>query len=313
MDFSLNVRKIDKIVFIGGTPRSGTTLVQRMLGQHPAISAGPEFDLLPIITDLYKCAKAKIKHGRITEYVDLGTLKNIFEKFILSMLSQRALREGKRIISEKTPLNVLCFKELNELFPESFFIHIIRDPRDVIVSLKRVKKRFQNSGLKPPARTQNVENSAREWSLCVTAPEKCGITGSPNYKEVFYEKLVRSPEETAKDICGFVRIDFHEKMLSPNENKTTIKNPSYLWSEKGQLDRPIYSERIGQWKSGLSYTELIVVDKLLRGLLIKFGYEDSDSWLKEYINDPVKYYSLKIRHYHVLPVIKAVATRTLKG
>jgi hypothetical protein len=57
-------------IFVGGAPRSGTTLVQRILGAHSLVYAGPEFDLVPEIIRLRNQFIQKIIAGRISAYMD---------------------------------------------------------------------------------------------------------------------------------------------------------------------------------------------------------------------------------------------------
>jgi hypothetical protein len=46
--------ELGRLVFVGGSPRSGTTLVQRVLNHHPKVYGGPEFDFIPSIAELYQ-------------------------------------------------------------------------------------------------------------------------------------------------------------------------------------------------------------------------------------------------------------------
>lgn len=64
----------ENLVFIGGCPRSGTTLVQRMFGAHPNVYAGPEFDLIPAIAGLRDRLVGGVQSGRVSPIGDAQTV-----------------------------------------------------------------------------------------------------------------------------------------------------------------------------------------------------------------------------------------------
>ena len=137
-----------KFVFIGGVPRSGTTMLQKILGNHPQISAGPEFDNIPVIMDLFKKMKSGIKSGRQEVYYNQEFLKQNFNLFIESLFKNRITNETV-YISEKTPSNALVFKELLDINTNNKLVFIVRDPRGIAASMKEVcqkakKKQYKN-------------------------------------------------------------------------------------------------------------------------------------------------------------------------
>ncbi|MGB0109821.1 MAG: sulfotransferase, partial [Terriglobales bacterium] len=67
---SLLASQLSRLIFVGGSPRSGTTLVQRVLDCHPEIYGGPEFDFVPPIVDLFQEMRRSIRSGRIDAILD---------------------------------------------------------------------------------------------------------------------------------------------------------------------------------------------------------------------------------------------------
>jgi Sulfotransferase family len=61
---------LKRIVFVGGSPRSGTTLIQQLLNYHPAVYGGPEFDFVPEIADLFRRMRQSIRSGRIDNFLN---------------------------------------------------------------------------------------------------------------------------------------------------------------------------------------------------------------------------------------------------
>ena len=107
----------ERIIFVGGPPRSGTTLVQNMLDSHPDICGGPEFDNIPNIIGVRNMMLDSLNRGRTDVFMNKEYLDSRVVEFIESFLLPYADRRQRRLVSEKTPFNVLVFPELLECSP----------------------------------------------------------------------------------------------------------------------------------------------------------------------------------------------------
>jgi hypothetical protein len=130
-----------KLAFIGGVPRSGTTLLKRIFDSHPKIYCGPEFGHLPRICEHYSLMKKGIEIGRLKSYSNTEELKLYFRNFILSFTSNIVRDYSVDLFAEKTPDNLKVFPYLHELFPTAHLIHVVRNPFDVVSSYLKVGKR----------------------------------------------------------------------------------------------------------------------------------------------------------------------------
>src|SRR5262249_23741588 len=106
---SLLSSHLSRLVFAGGSPRSGTTLVQRILDCHPEIYGGPEFDFVPEAMDLFGRMQGSVQSGRIDALVDEDVLVHAFRGLLVSLFLPKLQAEGACFLSEKTPSNVLAF------------------------------------------------------------------------------------------------------------------------------------------------------------------------------------------------------------
>jgi len=103
---------------------------------------------------------------------------------------------------DKTPEYTPYVAHLHRLFPEASFIHIVRDGRDVSISLRKRKWHGWTE-----------YQRARYWASAVLAAEAAGSRiGPKQYLRVSYEDLVRSLVPTTQRICGFLGIEYHESM-----------------------------------------------------------------------------------------------------
>ena len=123
-----------------------------------------------------------------------------------------ARTDGKPRYGDKTPVFVSHIPFIATTFPESVFVHIIRDGRTVVLS--RAEAAWG---------TDRIDFEALLWRSQVTKGRADGLAlGSDRYHEVRYEDLVDDPERVAKELCRFVEIDFDPVMLDYHEQATRI-------------------------------------------------------------------------------------------
>lgn len=194
----------DDIVFLLGSPRSGTTWLQELLSSHPEVVSSQELHLFPkYLAPLEQewarqsaCLQGTVaailhqgpSHERffglptvftVEEFDDV--LRDIARKVFAAV---RQMQPDARIIVEKTPANSLYVSLILRLFPGARFIHLIRDPHDVVASLLGASSDW---GSRWAPRT--VDRAARMWSSHYEGARKA-VAGR-HYQEVRYEELRR--------------------------------------------------------------------------------------------------------------------------
>lgn len=223
-------------VFLGGVPRSGTTLLQRIMGAHPDFYAGPEFDFIPGgLMNLRHQMRKAIESGRISQIVDEPTLDKAFRRFLSGIFQKKLAREGKSLFCEKTPASALHFQDLERIFPESSFIAVIRDPRDVANSMKMVKRKTIAKGVRPPRFVRSVTASIEEMNRFFEAiDESCA--NSSRVHLVHYEDVLSDPEREVRRICRLLEIDFSERMLDIDSSDWQMpRNSDDFWYSQEHL------------------------------------------------------------------------------
>ena len=211
-------------VFLLGASRSGTTLLRLMLNEHSAIAIPAESHFLISVLDRIRtegvlrvedirCVADLItSHERFQDWtIGESELRAVLENAgectlaeVIDMTFRLQIREtGKAIWGDKTPEYTPHIDALASVFPAAKFVHIIRDGRDVSLSLRKV-------GWHGPTEFDR----ARYWSKTVSRAEAVGKQlGKQRYLRVMYRDLVLDVDKTLKTICDFLEIGFEARML----------------------------------------------------------------------------------------------------
>jgi hypothetical protein len=272
-----------RLIFVGGSPRSGTTLVQNMLDSHPDILGGPEFLHLPDIMYLRKKLYQSIDKGWIDlicshEDVDDG-IRNQIENFFLPL----ADKESCAFYSEKTTANVLIFDELMRLFPGAHFVNIISDPRATIASMLKVGQRGDKEGWVTQDFTHSVTAAIEYITSCFDAAFEAESSGSCKIITVVYERLVSDPVAETKRLCDFIGIEWSEEMVRPSAKEhiggKAICNK--VWYEEKRFNSDPETRHIDKWKNQLTNTQQILIAAAFReyDALRELEYDFSTSYI----------------------------------
>ncbi len=261
--------KLERPVFIIGAARSGTTFLGDCIGRLPEITYHHE----PPAT---KAA------GRYV-YEDLWGFRRSrwFFRLVYSWMV-RVERDGDLRFSEKTPTNIFLVPFLSGAFPDSQFIHIIRDGRDAASShMHKPWLRAEDawSGEREPGgylhgpwpkfwveperreefiQTSDARRMAWAWRRYTETGLKEGTAlGPERYHELRYEDLVRQPLDEGERILDFLGI---EKKKSRD---------TFLSSTMRADD-----SSVGTWRSTFYPSELAEIDAEAGDLLRQLGYDD---------------------------------------
>ncbi|GAB4366773.1 MAG: sulfotransferase [Methylohalobius crimeensis] len=271
--------------FIVGAPRSGTTLLQYMLRSHRNLSlpTGESHFFVPLYRNRDKFGdlgtKANIRrvlevmYRQSAEFLDtdlhgirfdIERLTDDFHRegrdtipLILSGLYEKnAAGEGKRRWGEKTPYYVLQMPLILEMFPGARFIHLIRDGRDVLLSL---------FGRRDDFGVYNSYYGAKYWEYYVATGQHLGRQlGPAQYLEIRYEDLVRDPGPVVRRILDFLEEPFDPAVINFRKSGEPGKTPL--------LQRGLQSDNLGKWRKKLNRRQLLLFEGAAGTLLYVNGY-----------------------------------------
>jgi hypothetical protein len=279
---------MNPFVFIVGCPRSGTTLVQRVLNAHPQLAITPESHWIP---RLFAKRWALTPEGLITpkllsrvlghrKFARLRLDPKEFLKLVAdgrevsySWLVSRIFdlygkAQGKHLVGDKTPDYVRHINTLHALWPYARFIHVIRDGRDVALSMMDWPKVHPKPGDFATWNDDPVSTAVLWWELNVRSGRAAGrLLESQLYYEIRYESLVAQPQEECAVLCAFLGLRFDDTMLRFN----AVPAGSDPGLEARRAGLPI-TLGLRDWRSQMAPEHVERVEAAVGELLDELGY-----------------------------------------
>ncbi|HEY6433923.1 MAG TPA: sulfotransferase [Acetobacteraceae bacterium] len=253
------------MIIIGGAARSGTTLLRSILGRHPMIASGAE------TTVFLRRVSAPADIGQrlgwnAAEIARWQRSSRSQAEFIERV--QRAVleRSGKACWAEKTPANVQRFGYIRRRFPRARLVHIIRDGRDAVCSLRRTP--FAKLDHAPCHSAAAARRCAVQWRASVKAGLR--FRRDPAYHELRYEALVTDPERTLRRLLHFLDLPWDDSLLRPV--------PIGAISDEIAASGEVFGSSVARWRRDLSGADRRALQPLIGPLLIELGYAHSLRW-----------------------------------
>jgi hypothetical protein len=258
--------------FIVGCGRSGTTLLRTMLNHHPQVAIPLEslfmVDYLRAAPSIPITVLASIllhdyefhEWGMPITHEDLAgcqTAQDIMDRIHDLYQAQ----EGKSRWGQKTPRFVRHGDLLKSVYPAAKFIHLLRDPRAVTLSLMRSNLHRSNAYF-----------GARRWLMDVRAGQTLKSTYPDDVLELRYEDLVTEPESTLHTVCDFLSLPFDTSMLAYDQTGTREYQSIFDQIHQG-LHEPPRAGRIDAWRQKLSPRDQEVIETLCAETMREVGYQ----------------------------------------
>jgi protein-tyrosine sulfotransferase len=261
-------RSAERHVVMGGSPRSGTTLLRRMFDRHPSLCCGPESSLLlPGRIGVEPLAAGfGLQPSEVRALLEASRSQ---AAFVDAFARRYCELRGKPRWAEKTPLNVRYFGWVLERFPDARLIHVIRDGRDAVCSMREHPDRRWVDGqwVKVPA-SRSIEKCARRWVEDTGAG--LALSGDPRYAEVRYEDLVLRPGETLERLCDFLAEPFDPAIVP--QSASDADHPPRTGPDAAGA---VVTTSLGRWKRDLTAPEQATVERIAGARLAELGYTGS--------------------------------------
>ena len=313
-------------IFIVGCERSGTTMLRLILHSHANIAIPPQTKYLKKI---YKrrlffgnLSKQKNKnrivkwffdnHNKKTKIIDLGLNPNDIKSemiksgdslgSILSTIFKLYSKQYNKIRwGDKHPYYIKYLDQLFKLFSDAQVIHIIRDGRDAVASLKSMPW-WKNNSIYSMLNWQEAISNGKRAKLKYT---------SDQFIEIRYEDIIEEPEKNIKILCDFLEEDFSLKMLEFHKIADTAV-PSYKMDWHSDTKQQMNSKKIGRWQKDLESWESNLMHRKMKEELSVHGYAIPNFQEKIPFGKLINYLTNKLHYkttqYSLLLIDKIIST-----
>ena len=198
------------LIFIGGVPRSGTTLMRAMIDAHPDVRCGEETIVVPDILLMHRILWMK----ESTLLKEAGVTKDILDSAISSFILEINVKHGEpaQRLCNKDPFILKSGTYLRQLFPNSKFVFMVRDGRAVVHSIISRKVKILNFDL------TSYRQSLKMWNSHVSKMNnQCNMLGDQICMKVPYEQLILHPRKWMENILRFLDLEWTEDVLHHEE------------------------------------------------------------------------------------------------
>jgi tetratricopeptide (TPR) repeat protein len=221
-------------VFLFGFPRSGTTLLDTMLGGHPSALVLEERPLLHAVDQ----ALGAVERLPGLSEDEIDHLRGIY----FAALDRETPDAAGRLVIDKHPLGIVATALAHRIFPEARFIFVERHPCDAVLSC--FMTRFDPRG--GMANFLDLEDSARLYDLVMSCWRQCRDVFPLDVHTLRYERLVQDPEAELRPLADFLGLDWRPDLLDHRRAacaRSYIATPSYA-----QVVEPLYTRARGRWE-----------------------------------------------------------------
>jgi len=251
-----------KHIFIVGFPRSGTTLLEHILGCHPGAVTTDEKDgfsdsvrdFMATPADLNRLAQAQ--RSILTGY----------RRLYWQRMRERGLDHKNRVFIDKQPYNALKLPLVVKLFPGARIVFVVRDPRDVILSCFRQRFRMNPSNFE----LLTLEGAAKFYDASFRLFELYRIKLPLDIRLVRQEDLVSNFDSEVHALCDFLEVPWNKTMrtFEDRARRQVGATPS-----ASQVTKGLNRSGMAQWRHYAN--ELAPAVPILEPWIKRFGYDAS--------------------------------------
>jgi hypothetical protein len=269
-------------VFVLGSVRSGTTLLYHMLlssggfavyrtESHAINLLEPRFGDLSKLRNRKRLMQAWL-NSKLFQVSGLDAAvieKKVLEEcsnggnFLRVVMEEIARRQGVERWADCTPEHLAYLHRIKETIPDALIIHIIRDGRDVALSLE--KQRWIRPF--PWDRKRPLLAGAAYWDWIVHKGRKDGRSLGKDYCEVRFEELIGNPREVLGQLSGFIEHDLDYDRIREN-GIGSVNQPNTSFAKADTEFNPV-----GRWRGSILPRELILLEGMIGDTLEELGYE----------------------------------------
>jgi hypothetical protein len=259
--------------FIGGFPRTGTTLTAGVIHSDPDVNPMmAEIVYVHHLLQAYTTVQRGWANNKVGMFDDKLELETVHTAVLQVFFDHLMNKYNVKKLVMKSPFLTAFFPVLADWFPESQYIVCVRDPRDVMGSLKRVQRQHFRSNLNEHDLHPFLEQSLQEFCWAYNKGVMDCVLGGKDFPGrihvVKYEDLVIDPTGYCRALGELLDLDLSTAEEVWRQAKMTPSTPFYSkgWGKK------ITTDNIGKYKTQLTREEVEVVETMCEPIMEVFNY-----------------------------------------
>ncbi|KAM5238914.1 LOW QUALITY PROTEIN: protein-tyrosine sulfotransferase 2 [Ctenodactylus gundi] len=260
--------KATPLIFVGGVPRSGTTLMRAMLDAHPEVRCGEETRIIPRVLAMRQAwskssrEKLRLDEAGVTDEDDAA-----MQAFILEVIAKHG--EPARVLCNKDPFTLKSSVYLARLFPNSKFLLMVRDGRASVHSMITRKVTIAGFDL------SSYRDCLTKWNKAIEVMHaQCVELGRDRCLPVYYEQLVLHPRRSLQAVLDFLGIAWSDSVLHHEDliGKPGGVSLSKIERSTDQVIKPVNLEALSKW-TGHIPGDVVKDMAQIAPMLARLGYD----------------------------------------
>jgi omega-hydroxy-beta-dihydromenaquinone-9 sulfotransferase len=295
----MNTLQESLVIFVVGNSRSGTTMMGRILGREDQVFTFGELHFFGQLIDpdeastpvsienairltaslfdiqrngLLKKRNVEPYYNEASQLVNESQPKTGFDVYF-NFLHYETRKHNKTIPCDQTPGNLYAAQQILNHYANARFVHMIRDPRDILLSQKLWPQRRKLGGTFVSRKVAfrmwcnyHPITMSKLWNGIMRTADKIKDDRIINLR---FEDLLISPPQEVKRLCDWLKINFSEDLLSVPQVGSSLK-----MDEPGKTG--IDGSRTSSWKKGgLNSTEIYLCETISKEWMKKMNYLSS--------------------------------------
>lgn len=247
-------------VFLMGFMRSGTTLLEQALSLHPDVVTLEETEAMANAGAVLLGQLGGLQHIATMPPEAVARARAAY----FQAVRDAGVEPKGKVLIDKLPFNGIKLSLIAKLFPEALILFAIRDPRDVVLSC--FQKRLQPNGFSYEMRT--LEGAARFYASYMELVQAYRARLPLRILDHGHEALIADFEGSAREVCGFIGLDFRPDMIAFH---ATARDGKVMSQTSRQLREGLNTRGLGRWRHYAA--EMAPVLQVLAPWVKAYGYD----------------------------------------
>lgn len=231
----INAESSNRPIFIVGMPRSGTSLVEKIIASHSDVYGAGELEyMFALGTSRFLREENNFEYQSLDSYAQ-STFEEVGKIYLekLTQLNDQALR-----VTDKMPFNMMMIGLIRIALPNAKIIHCVRDARDTCLSV--FKQNFTTGNYRFAYQQKTVAQFHNQYKKLMKHWHEC-MPGA--IYDISYEALTQNPEEEIRNLLSACDLEFQERCVTFETTAAIVKTASAF-----QVRQPMYTSSVGLWQ-----------------------------------------------------------------